>query len=204
MSRPLRDTKYARELASAKLPSGPAGKSFTAIERIFVKQTEEVEIRFSGWEGSRMMPRPLDLPESELLPLLSAAIETGVLSEDFVRRLRLLLNASGKVAEPQASRQLTDLERVQAHLHKLIRSRAGDAAGTGLGTFPNLAEGVGTEEEPVWLPIEQMRGGFKYWWDPTSSRLRLMTESWSNDVPGSGQLHEITPGGPRLLGEGFV
>jgi hypothetical protein len=86
MTQPLRDTRYARELASAKLPSRPGGKSFVAIERIFA---EQVEIRFSLWEGSRMMPR-------------------------------------------------------------------------------------------------------------------LMTESWSGAVAGSGQLHEITPTGARLLGEGFV
>ncbi len=62
MTRSLRDTKYARELATAKLPSGPSGSAFVAIERIYVKQAEQVEIRFSWWEGSRMMPRPLGLP----------------------------------------------------------------------------------------------------------------------------------------------
>jgi hypothetical protein len=50
MTQPLRDTRYARELATAKLPSGPGGNSFVAIERIFVKQAEQVEIRFSWWE----------------------------------------------------------------------------------------------------------------------------------------------------------
>jgi hypothetical protein len=31
-----------------------------------------------------------------------------------------------------------------------------------------------------------------------------MAESWSDTISGSGQLHEITPAGTRLLGEGFV
>jgi len=31
-----------------------------------------------------------------------------------------------------------------------------------------------------------------------------MTESWSAAVAGSGQLHEVTATGSRLLGEGFV
>jgi hypothetical protein len=35
MTKP-RETKYARELASAKLPSGPDGKSSVAIERLRV------------------------------------------------------------------------------------------------------------------------------------------------------------------------
>ena len=41
MTQPLRDTKYARELATAKLPSGSTGNSYVAIERIFVKQVEQ-------------------------------------------------------------------------------------------------------------------------------------------------------------------
>ena len=70
--------------------------------------------------------------------------------------------------------------------------------------MPALSQELGTEDDPVWLPVEPMHGGFKYWWDASSPRLRLMSESWSDDVPGSGQLHEITPAGARLLGEQFV
>jgi len=62
MTQPLRDTSYPRELATARLPSGPRGKASAAIERIFVKQAEQLEIRFSSWEGSRPMPRALDNP----------------------------------------------------------------------------------------------------------------------------------------------
>jgi hypothetical protein len=83
MTLPLRDTKYARELATARLPSGPGGTSYAAIERILVTQTGQIEVRFSLWQGSRMMPRPLDLPEDELLPLLRAACQAGVFSEAF-------------------------------------------------------------------------------------------------------------------------
>jgi hypothetical protein len=202
MTQPLRDTRYARELATAKLPSGPGGNSFVAIERIFVKQAEQVEIRFSWWEGSRMMPRPLDLPEDELLPLMRVAIRAGVFSEAFVESLRSLVNELGTGSAPKVAQELTELERVQAHFHDLIRSRAGDLVRA--TNLPSLAVGVGTDDEPAWFPIEGMHGGFKYWWDATTSSLRLMTESWSSVVAGSGQLHEITPTGARLLGEGFV
>jgi hypothetical protein len=202
MTQPLRDTRYARELATAKLPSGPGGNSFVAIERIFVKQAEQVEIRFSWWEGSRMMPRPLDLPEDELLPLMRVAIRAGVFSEAFVESLRSLVNELGTGSAPKVAQELTELERVQAHFHDLIRSRAGDLVRA--TNLPSLAVGVGTDDEPAWFPIEGMHGGFKYWWDATTSSLRLMTERWSSVVAGSGQLHEITPTGARLLGEGFV
>jgi hypothetical protein len=204
MTQPLRDTRYARELATAKLPSGPGGNSFVAIERIFVKQAEQVEIRFSGWEGSRMMPRPLDLPEDELLPLMRVAIRAGVFSEAFVESLRTLVSELGNGSAPKVAQELTELERVQAHFHDLIRSRAGDLVRKDSTNLPSLAVGVGTDDEPAWFPIEGMHGGFKYWWDATTTGLRLMTESWSGVVAGSGQLHEITPTGARLLGEGFV
>jgi hypothetical protein len=204
MTQPLRDTRYARELATAKLPSGTGGNSFVAIERIFVKQAEQVEIRFSWWEGSRMMPRPLDLPEDELLPLVRAAIRAGVFSEAFVESLRTLVGELGNGAVPKVAQGLTELERVQAHFHDLIRSRAGDLVREHSTSLPSLAVGVGTDDEPEWFPIEGMHGGFKYWWDATTSGLRLMVESWSRVVSGSGQLHEITPAGARLLGEGFV
>jgi hypothetical protein len=87
MTKP-RETKYARELASAKLPSGLGGKPSVAFER---------------------------------LPLLDAAMHAGVFSDAFTQGLR-----------------------------------------------------------------------------------RLVSESWSRAAPGSGQLHEITPQGASLLGEGFI
>ena len=203
MTQRLRDTRYARELVAAKLPSGPGRKSLVAIERIHVKQADQVEIRFSSWEGTRMLPRPLDLPEEELLPLLEAALRGGVFSDTFTEGLRRVLAAVEAPAESVAP-AATDLERVQAHFHTLIRSRAGDRLGDQASSLPQLSKEEGSEEEPGWFPIDGMDGGFKYWWDAPAARLRLMSESWSRAVAGSGQLHEITPAGARLLGEGFV
>ena len=94
-SAPLRDTDYAREVATARRPSGTTGQAFVAIERIHVKQAGQDEVRFSWWEGNRMMPRPLDLPESELLPLIRDAIDVGVFSAEFLAGLRKLLSEAG-------------------------------------------------------------------------------------------------------------
>ena len=204
MTHKLRDTRYARELAAAKLPSGPGGKAFVAIERIHVKQADQVEIRFSSWEGTKMLPRPLDLPEEELLPLLGAALQEGVFSESFAQGLRTLLGGAGAPPETAVAAPATDLERVQGHFHALIRTRAGDRIGEQASSLPELSKEHGSEEEPAWFPVEGMDGGFKYWWDTSASGLRLMSESWSSRVAGSGQLHEVTPAGARLLGEGFV
>lgn len=202
MTQPLRNTKYARELATAKLPSGPDGTSYVAIERIFVKQFKQIEIRFSSWEGSRIMPRPLDLPEEELLPLLRAACQAGVFSEAFIHGLQsLIAELAGK---SPAAGELSELDRIQIHFHALIRARAGGLIRENAPDLPRLSTDLGSENEPAWYPVDAMHGGFKYWWDRSSTGLRLMTESWSDDVAGSGQLHEVTLAGPRLLGEGFV
>lgn len=195
-----RDTKLTRELAAAKLP---AGKGKVAIERIQVKKTERVEIRFSSWAGTRMMPRPLALSEEELLPLVEAALREGVFTEEFVAGLRRVLSSTAP-AEPSPAGAGSDLERIEAHFHELIRSRAGGRLGAQGSSLPRVSTGVGTEDEPLEFPVEGMDGGFKYWWDSSAAGPRLMSESWSRQVSGSGQLHEITPTGARLLAEGFI
>lgn len=58
------------------------------IERIFVNSYKREEIRFSWWKNGRFIPRPLDLPESELLPLMKDAIKRGVFSPEFLAGLR--------------------------------------------------------------------------------------------------------------------
>ncbi|HEY8258648.1 MAG TPA: hypothetical protein VIG08_13410 [Gemmatimonadales bacterium] len=70
--------------------------------------------------------------------------------------------------------------------------------------LPVLRAETGTQDDPIRFAIEGMHGGFKYWWDSSAKRLRLMAESWSRVTAGSGQLHEITARGAQLLGEGFV
>jgi hypothetical protein len=205
MTQKPRETRYVRELAAAKLPAGAGRKASVAIERIEVKKDKQVKLRFSSWQGSRMQARPLDLTEEELLPLFDAALRAGVFSEQFMRDLGGLLASARAPDEPAAPAQpTTDLEKVQAHFHDLIRSRAGDLLGNQASSLPQLSREEASEEEPAWFPVEGMHGGFKYWWDPASSRLRLMSESWSRIAAGSGRLHEVTPSGARLLGEGFV
>ena len=147
MTEKLRETRYARELAAAKLPSRPGRKSFVAIERIHVKKADQVEIRFSSWAGTRMLPRPLNLPEEELLPLLEAALRAGVFSETFTQGLRSVLAGTGAPPEPAAS-TATDLEKVQAHFHTLIRSRAGDRIGDQASSLPELSKEDGLRRSP--------------------------------------------------------
>ncbi len=89
---PLRDTPYATELArgSVTLLSGTEGR----IERLRFKGGPDAGsegIRFSWWKGRRMILRPLDATEDQLLALLKESLHQGVFSERFLARLRRLL-----------------------------------------------------------------------------------------------------------------
>jgi hypothetical protein len=204
MTQKLRETRYVRELAAAKLPIGTRAKASVAIERIEVKKDKQVKLRFSSWQGARMQAQPLDLTEDELLPLFDAALRAGVFSDEFIRDLGGLLASARAPVQAVPAPPTTDLEKIQGHFHDLIRSRAGDLLGDQASSLPQLSREQASEEEPAWFPVEGMHGGFKYWWDSSSPGLRLMSESWSRVAAGSGQLHEVTPTGARLLGEGFV
>jgi hypothetical protein len=49
-----------------------------------------------------------------------------------------------------------------------------------------------------------MYGGFEYRLEGTGSETRLIASSWCRVAEGSGQRHEITAAGSRLVEEGFV
>jgi hypothetical protein len=49
-----------------------------------------------------------------------------------------------------------------------------------------------------------MLGGFNVWFADDRSATTLVSESWSRVVDGSGQRHEVTAAGARLVDEGFV
>jgi hypothetical protein len=88
----LRDTPYATELAhgSFTFPEGSEGR----IERLRFKETPyqgQEGIRFSWWKEGRMIPRPLDATEEQLLALIRDALQEKVFSERFLAELRQLL-----------------------------------------------------------------------------------------------------------------
>ena len=85
----MRDTDYATEqvTASVRFDAENEGR----IERIFVKETQQEEIRFSWWKGGNIVPRPLDLSEADLLELMREAMVAGVFTPQFRAELRRLL-----------------------------------------------------------------------------------------------------------------
>jgi hypothetical protein len=89
----MRDTPYAKELCRGSKRWDDASEA--RIERLRIKQSGQEEIRFSWWKAGRMTPRPLDLPEADLLALFEDALAQGVFTEDFRTKLAALCRAEG-------------------------------------------------------------------------------------------------------------
>lgn len=88
----MRDTGYAKELKSSSLPFGDGSEA--RIERLFIKQLGQEEIRFSWWKDNNIVTRPLDLSEEALIKLMALGIRDGVLSPRFLAALQVELAAS--------------------------------------------------------------------------------------------------------------
>ena len=76
----LRNTRYAEERRTSKIGD-------SRIERLFVRETNQEEIRMSWWPKGRMANRPLDVNESDFIDLIAQGIVDGVLSPQFLPKL---------------------------------------------------------------------------------------------------------------------
>ena len=85
-----RDTPYAKELKRGTLRL--QDDSEARIERLFVKSEGQEEIRLSWWKDGKMVVRPLDLPEQDLISLIAIGVSTGVFSPDGIVKLRSILS----------------------------------------------------------------------------------------------------------------
>jgi hypothetical protein len=147
---------------------------------------------------------------------------------DIVHRLlelgawRTLQNARGEravdVAERKGHHQLREtlepvlkhqvpigvLLKIQSHFHEVIRGRIDrELPNHGL-RLPELEPLLELDRPQMWFPVPGMYGGFSYCLELTGADAKLVVESWCRVVGGSGQRHEITTYGSRLVEEGFV
>lgn len=99
---------------------------------------------------------------------------------------------------------LAVLQRIQAHFHEVIRGRIDRPLPNHGLRLPELEPLLELERPEMWFPVPGMYGGFSYRLDCAGAEARLVSESWCRVVGGSGQRHEITPTGSRLVEEGFV
>ncbi len=88
----LRETHYAKELVRATQQHGPNDE--VRLERLYIKEHDREEIRFSWWPNGRMAQKPLDVTEPELLDLLEEGLKQGIFTADFLEQLKALLNRS--------------------------------------------------------------------------------------------------------------
>jgi len=103
-----------------------------------------------------------------------------------------------------SNRSPSSLARLEEFFHALIRERARSIKPFPDLDLPRLQAPLPRKKDRAWFPVPGMYGGFAYWFEGRGTALRLVTESWCRVVGGSGQRHEITADGCRLVEEGFV
>lgn len=96
------------------------------------------------------------------------------------------------------------LLKMQYHFHGVIRGRIDRELPDHNLRFPELEPLVELDRPSMWFPVPGMYGGFSYRLESTGVEAILISESWCRVVEGSGQRHEITSEGSRLVEEGFV
>jgi hypothetical protein len=118
------------------------------------------------------------------------------------RRHRHLL----PILQPQVRRQVPHgiLQKVQQHFHGVIRGRAARLVEEHALRLPELEPLLELDEPKTWFAVPGMYGGFGYRLERAGVEPLLVAESWCRVVEGSGQRHEVTSSGSKLVEEGFV
>lgn len=93
MSKVIKETRYCKVLKQAKIRESNVAYG---IEKIFVKDLNQEEIRFVYFKDTyrqeeQLVPRPLDLPEDDLIKLIELSIKQNVFSKEFVGKLKAIL-----------------------------------------------------------------------------------------------------------------
>ncbi len=94
MSKLIKETRYCKILRQAKIRENNIAYG---IEKIFVKELNQEEIRFVYFKDTyrqeeQLVPRPLDLPEEDLLKLIDVAVKQNVFSKEFLNSLKEIVN----------------------------------------------------------------------------------------------------------------
>lgn len=97
-----------------------------------------------------------------------------------------------------------DLSGIQAQFHAVIRGRAAHLVDEQRLRLPQLEPLLELDKPEMWFTVPGMAGGFSYRLESEGIHARLVSSSWCRMAGGSGQRHEITSHGSRLVDEGFV
>jgi hypothetical protein len=96
------------------------------------------------------------------------------------------------------------LLKLQAHFHTVILGRAEREVREHELRLPELEPLLEFDDLRVWFAVPGMYGGFSYRLETEGVEAKLVSESWSRVVEGSGERHEITSAGSQLVAEGFA
>jgi hypothetical protein len=96
------------------------------------------------------------------------------------------------------------LLKMQQHFHAVIRGRIEKPLRGQELRLPELEPLLELDRPHMWFPVPGMYGGFSFRLESAGVDAKLVSESWCRVVGGSGQRHEITSEGSRLVEEGFV
>lgn len=94
--------------------------------------------------------------------------------------------------------------RIQIHFHEVIRGRIDRVLPDHRLRLPQLEPLLELDRPQMWFKVPGMCGGFSYRLESSGADAKLISESWCRLCGGSGQRHEITSEGSRLVEEGFV
>lgn len=203
------------EIAAARFVLAEAAKAYE-WPRVFELVSEHRDLINSTRLGGKSLFTPLHQAAHGGAPveIVSRLIELGA--------WRMLQNARGEcavdVAERRSHHHLREilepvlksrvptgvLLKIQSHFHEVIRGRIDrELPDHGL-RLPELEPLLELDRPQMWFPVPGMYGGFSYRLESTGVEAKLISESWCRVVGGSGQRHEITSKGSRLVEEGFV
>jgi hypothetical protein len=96
------------------------------------------------------------------------------------------------------------LLKIQFHFHEVIRGRIDRQLPNHDLRLPELEPLLELDQPQMWFSVPGMYGGFSYFLKSTGVDAKLVAESWCRVECGSGQRHEITTEGSKLVEEGFV
>jgi hypothetical protein len=204
-----------KEAANVRHALADAAKAYN-WPRVFELVSEHREFVNSCRPGGKSLFAPLHQAAHAGAPVevVHRLIEMGA--------WRTLQNARGErpvdVAERRGHRHLLGvltpeykhhvpagvLLKVQQHFHAVIRGRIDRQLPDHGLRLPELEPLLELDRPHMWFPVPGMCGGFSYWLESAGVEAKLVSESWCRVVGGSGQRHEITSEGGRLVEEGFV
>jgi hypothetical protein len=203
------------EAAKVRHALADAAKSYNWA-RVFGLLSEHKELVNTTRPGGSSLYAPLHQAAHGGAPVEVAQRLIGMLA------WRTLLNARGErpvdVAERHGHRHLLGvltpeykhhvptgvLLKIQAHFHAVIRGRIDRQLPDHGLRLPELEPLLELGRPHMWFSVPGMHGGFSYRLEADGVEAKLVSESWCRMVDGSGQRHEVTSAGSRLVEEGIV